>query len=68
MQSARSRAVRKYEAKIGMVSKTYKVNKEIAERFKEACQSMGISQSKALTDFMREFVEEANAKLETDEK
>lgn len=68
MQSARSKAVRKYEAKIGIGSKTYRVNLELAKRFKEACERTGVSQTQALADFMKDFIEKAEAKPRTDEK
>ena len=32
----------RWDAKSGIVAKTYKVNKEVAEKFKEACKKAGI--------------------------
>lgn len=57
MQSARSKATRKYEAKTGMITKSYKLKKEIVEEFKVACEKAGSNQSKELTRMMLEFIE-----------
>ena len=56
MQSSQSKATRKYEAKIGMISKSYKLKKEIVEQFADTCKSVGVSQSAQLTKMMQEFI------------
>lgn len=56
MQSSQSKATRKYEAKIGMISKSYKLKREIVEQFADACKNAGVSQSSQLTDMMQEFI------------
>lgn len=53
-----SKATRKYEAKAGWISKSYKLKKDIVEQFSEACQQKGVSQAGALMDFMKKFIEE----------
>lgn len=50
-------ATKKYEAKAGFVSKSYKLRKELVEQFAEACEIAGVSQAAQLTKMMREFVE-----------
>ncbi len=50
-------ATKKYEAKAGFVSKSYKLRKELVEQFAEACEAAGVSQAAQLTKMMREFVE-----------
>lgn len=67
MATARSKATRKYEAKIGIGSKTYRVNLELAKQFKEACERTGVSQTQALAEFMKSFVEEANSQTDGNE-
>ncbi|MCR4600278.1 MAG: chemotaxis protein [Clostridia bacterium] len=62
MQSAQSKATRKYEEKIGMMSKTYKLKREIVEAFAETCTRMGTSQSAQLTRMMTEFIEKNKEK------
>ena len=53
-------ATRKYEAKIGMVSKSYKLKKEIVDQFAEACAAAGTSQAAQLTKMMQEFINITN--------
>lgn len=55
--SKQSVATRKYEAKAGWISKTYKMKKEVVEAFKEACDKNGDSQAGKLMEFMREYIE-----------
>lgn len=50
-------ATRKYEEKVGWISKSYKLKKEIVEEFAEACRSAGVSQAAKLSEFMREFID-----------
>lgn len=50
-------ATAKYEAKIGLVSKSYKLKKEVIENFKAACERAGVSQASQLTKMMNEFSE-----------
>ena len=44
MATAQSKATRKYEAKAGWMSKTYKLKREVVERFAQACEKQGVSQ------------------------
>lgn len=64
MSSAQSRANRKYEAKIGMISRSYKLNKELVEEFKAACDRAGVAQSKVLSEAMKKFIEDHPAESE----
>lgn len=49
-------ATKKYEEKAGWISKSYKLKRELVERFAAACQSAGISQAAQLTKMMNEFI------------
>ena len=51
-------ATKKYEAKAGFVSKSYKLKKDIVEQFAEACEAAGVSQAAQLTKMMKAFIEE----------
>lgn len=64
MSSAQSRANRRYEAKIGIISKSYKLNKELVEEFKAACDRAGVAQSKTLSEAMKKFIEDHPAEPE----
>lgn len=65
-QSNQAKATRKYEAKVGLVSKSYKLKKEVVEAFASACEKRGVSQSGQLTAMMQAFTDKVNA--EADEK
>ena len=51
-------ASKKYQKKVGLVSKSYKLKKEIVEQFAEACKEAGVSQSAQLTKMMQEFIKQ----------
>lgn len=58
--STQSKATRKYEAKVGLISKSYKLKREVIDLFAEACKSAGVSQSGQLTKMMMDFIERTN--------
>lgn len=58
--SKQSIATRKYEAKAGWMSKSYKMKRETVEAFAEACNEAGVSQAGQLMKRMNEFMEEIN--------
>ena len=47
----------KWDAKAGMVPKTYKVRKEAAEAFADYCKENGIAVGIKLSELMQEFVD-----------
>ncbi|MDO4295036.1 MAG: chemotaxis protein [bacterium] len=46
----------KYQKKVGIISKSYKLRKELTEQFAEACEKAGVSQAAQLTKMMQEFI------------
>jgi hypothetical protein len=58
MSKASTRATAKYHAKIGLVSRTYKLKLAIVDEFKAACQISGESQSAVLMRLMDEYVKQ----------
>lgn len=60
MSSKQSIATRKYEAKAGWISRSYKLKKEVVEDFKKACEASGVSQAGKLMELMRGYIEEVN--------
>ena len=47
----------RWNKKNNLAAKTYRLNNDIAERFKEACNIAGVSQASQLTKMMLEFIE-----------
>jgi len=56
MESAATRATARYHAKKGLVSKSYKLDRDIVEMFAEACENAETSQAKVLTAFMKRYI------------
>lgn len=53
-------AKKKYEDKVGIIPKTYKLRREVADAFAEACDKAGVSASGQIAKMMKEFIEEVN--------
>lgn len=64
--SIQSKATRKYEAKVGLISKSYKLKREVVEAFAEACNKAGVSQAGQLTKMMMEFIEMVSKENKTE--
>lgn len=47
-----------YDQRNGLATKSYKLNKDIADQFKEACKERGTSQAKELTRMMQAYIQE----------
>ena len=59
---SKARPQDKWDAKAGLIPKTYKVNKDVAEEFQQLCKSKGIAMGKQLTKMMNEFIKEEKSK------
>lgn len=60
-------ASKKYQEKVGMISKSYKLRIDIVQRFAEACEKQGVSQAAKITEMMNEFIK-STEKLKDDTK
>jgi ferritin len=56
IETPASKATAKYQKKKGLIAKSYKLNRDIAEEFAEACENAETSQAKELTKFMKRFI------------
>lgn len=61
MEEKKSRPQDKWDKKAGLVPKTYKVNREVAEEFQAACKKSGVAMGTQLTKMMKKFVDEVKA-------
>lgn len=57
MANVQTRATTKYQKKVGIVAKSYKIKKSLADEFKVACEKAGVSQASQITKMMQEFIE-----------
>lgn len=53
-------ATEKYTKKVGIVAKTYKLKKTLADEFADACERAGTNQSAQMSKMMKEFIEKVN--------
>ena len=65
MAIASTLATTRYHKKKGLVSKSYKLNKEIVMEFAEACEEIETTQAKELTKFMKRFIKKHHPDYET---
>ena len=57
-EEKKTRPQDRWDAKAGMVAKTYKVKKADAEAFAEACRAQGVSIGIKLSELMRAYTEQ----------
>lgn len=50
-------ATKKYEGKAGLMSKSYKLKRELVDQFADACERAGVSQAAQLSKMMKDFIE-----------
>lgn len=60
MGNRQTEAQKRYNAKQGIVSKSYKIKKDVADRFAEACKANGEGVASTITRLMEEYI--ANTK------
>lgn len=53
-------ASKKYQDKVGWISKSYKLKKEVVELYADACEKAGVSQAGQLMKMMKEFADRTN--------
>ncbi|MCL2776215.1 MAG: chemotaxis protein [Oscillospiraceae bacterium] len=56
MGTSATRATTRYQTKKGFISKSYKLDRETAELFAEACENAETSQAKELSKFMKRYI------------
>lgn len=57
MEEKKIRPQDKWNAKAGLISKSYKLKRELVKAFADACEKAGVSQAGQLSMMMREFIE-----------
>ena len=58
MPKSQTKATDKWQKKVGIISKSFKLKKELTDEFKEACEKAGVSQAAQISKMMREFIDE----------
>lgn len=47
--NVQTRATMKYQKKVGIIAKSFKIKKELADNFKIACEKAGVSQASQIS-------------------
>ena len=58
MANAQTKASKKYQDKVGLVAKTYKLKKTLVDEFAEKCKENGIAKSKHLSIMMQAYIDD----------
>lgn len=56
-----TKASEKYQKKAGYMTKGFKIKRELAEKFEEACREAKVSQASQISKLMKKFIEETEA-------
>ena len=56
MQTAATRATARYQKKKGLISKSYKLPRDVVDEFAEACAERELSQASVLTKYMKYYI------------
>ena len=56
MGTAATEATARYQKKKGLISKSYKLPREVVDEFAEACEAMELSQAGVLAKYMRYYI------------
>ena len=62
MEEKKIRPQDKWNEKAGLISKSYKLKRELVDEFAEACDKAGVSQAGQLSKMMRDFIQEGEMK------
>ena len=60
--NAQTIASKKFQKKAGYMTKGFKIKRDVADRFAEACDKAGVSQAGQIARMMEKFIEETNQK------
>lgn len=63
MNMEKKRPQDKWNEKAGLISKSYKLKRDLTEEFAMACDNAGVSQAGQISKMMREFIEEVQVTL-----
>ena len=54
--NTQTRATTKYQQKIGLIPKSFKIKKSLADEFKATCERLGVGQAATVTKLLTEFI------------
>lgn len=66
MSEEKKRPQDKWNEKNNYIAKSFKMRKELADEFKEACELAGVSQSGQIVDMMKDFIKKTKVEHSRD--
>lgn len=60
MATAQTQATERYRQKAGIITKNFKLKKELVDRYAAACEKAGVSQTGKIAELMEQFIKEQN--------
>lgn len=58
MANVQTTASAKYQKKVGLIAKSYKIKKNLADDFKQTCERIGVGQAETISKLMKQFIED----------
>lgn len=62
MENKKETPQQRWDRKNGYTAKSFKMRKELADQFKDACEAAGVSQSGQIVKMMQDFIEKNTKK------
>lgn len=66
MGKPQTEATKKYAKKVGLISKSFRLKKDLCESFKEACEQSGESQAGVITALIQGYIEKTQKEIAED--
>lgn len=66
MNTEKKRPQDRWNEKAGLISKSYKLKRELTEQFAKACDSVGVSQAGQISKMMKMFIDEVQNQTNDD--
>lgn len=58
MPNTQTKATDKYQKKVGLQTKGFKIKKELAEQFAQACKERGDGQAATISRLIQEYIDQ----------
>ena len=58
MANIQTKATDKYQKKIGLMVKGFKLKRDLVERYQETCERLGVGQAATISELMEKFIKD----------
>lgn len=56
--NTQTKASEKYQKKVGIIAKSFKIKKTLADEFAETCDRIGVGKAATISKLMQQFIDE----------